>query len=145
MEININTSEKFESLISRFEKSILPKPEWTHEAHLAVAVWFNWHYDEETALSIVRRLIIAHNESVGTPNTDSEGYHETITRFWLEVCRLFVSESNASSPIEAHLLVMKSEICSSKYPMEFYTPEHLFTVKARHEWVEPNIKSWMLQ
>ncbi|MGB0175731.1 MAG: hypothetical protein ACPF9D_01105, partial [Owenweeksia sp.] len=70
---------------------MLPKPEWTHEAHLVVAIWYSSLYPFEEALSLVRQNITAHNESVGTPNTDTEGYHETITRFWLMVARHFLA------------------------------------------------------
>ena len=79
------------SLIDRFEKHQLPKVEWTHEAHLAMGIWYMRHYSAEEALNRARRNITLHNESVGTPNNDEEGYHESITKFWLWVAERFLA------------------------------------------------------
>lgn len=140
MEINIRTKEDLESLIERWNHQKLPKSEWTHEAHIAVATWYNWHHDPQTALELVRPLIIAHNEYVGTPNSDNEGYHETITKFWIICCSNFMNENPCSSPIEAHLKIMNSSVVSSNYPLQYYSKGLLFSVKARHHWVESDLK-----
>jgi hypothetical protein len=39
--------------IQRFEKEELPKSEWTHEAHLAVAIWYVSKLGFEKALVLV--------------------------------------------------------------------------------------------
>lgn len=56
----------------------LPKPEWTHNAHFAAAVWLirSPLYDAERDMpAMIRR----YNLACGVANTDTEGYHETIT------------------------------------------------------------------
>ena len=67
--------------------------EWTHEAHLAATTYLllrrpDMDLDEELP-DIIRR----YNESVGGVNSDSEGYHETITRVFLHGVRLFLERS----------------------------------------------------
>ena len=73
----------YEDLVAKFNSSILSKEKWTHEAHLIVAIWYCKSYDLSKALNLLRYHIKSFNLSVGTPNTDSQGYHETLTRFWL--------------------------------------------------------------
>ena len=77
------TTQEIEAFIRDFEACRLPKPRWTHHAHFVVGLWYLTHHSPEEALAIVRQRIRAHNESVGTANTDSSGYHETLTRFYL--------------------------------------------------------------
>jgi hypothetical protein len=56
----------------------LPKVEWTHAAHFAAALWMlrqpGMHADRDMPV-----LIRAYNETTGVANTDTGGYHETIT------------------------------------------------------------------
>ncbi len=132
--------EEIESLIARFEEEKLPKVEWTHEAHLVVAIWFCSKYDFETALELVRNKITLHNSSVGTPNTDDEGYHETITKFWLLVAKRFVLGDDLQSIQNAYNQLVDSSSAHSSYPLEYYTKELLFSVEARHNWKEPDLK-----
>ncbi len=56
----------------------LPKAEWTHAAHFAAAFWL-LRSPERDALREMPGFIRAYNEATGTPNTDTGGYHETIT------------------------------------------------------------------
>ncbi|MEL7120391.1 MAG: hypothetical protein AAFO07_13155 [Bacteroidota bacterium] len=94
------TNTSLKSLIERFEQQILPKAEWTHEAHLAVAVWYTHHYCATVALERVRKNITLHNESVGIANTDTSGYHETITQFWLNTVREFLKNNDSADLVD---------------------------------------------
>lgn len=131
---------EIESLIKRFESTTLPKSEWTHEAHLAIAVWYCQLHELKGALPIVRKRITEHNSSVGTPNTDTEGYHETITRFWLVVAQDFLTKDTMSTPYEAINAFIASSFSKSDYPLQYYSRDVLFSVKARHEWIGPDLK-----
>lgn len=130
---------EIQSLIERFEAQKIPKEEWTHPAHLVAAIWYNTTYDEVKALELLRINITAHNASVGTPNSDSDGYHETITRFWVWVAAKFLQQSNFQSIEEACNGFIKSEFSASSYPLKYYSKELLYSVEARHRWVEPDL------
>lgn len=134
------TEQELEFLIERFEKQQLPKEEWTHEAHLAVGVWYIMKNDFLKALDLVRNLIIKHNESVGTPNSETEGYHETITQFWLKNVVHFLKEHNFKTPVEACNALINSPDGHNHHILYFYSRDVLFSTKARHEYVEPDIK-----
>lgn len=134
------TLAEIEHLIIRFESQNLPKVEWTHEAHLVVAVWYCDKLPLDEAMKIVREKITLHNTSVGTPNTDTEGYHESITRFWLVVAHAFLKDHKSEDLDAKCNLLINSKIGTSNYPLQYFSTETLFSVKARREWVEPNLK-----
>jgi hypothetical protein len=118
----------------------LPKPEWTHEAHLATTLYLLLRRPE---LDLDRELpgfIRRYNESVGGVNSDTEGYHETITRVFLHGVRLFLSEADRREPV--HDLVnelLLSPIGRRDWPLRFYSPALLFSVEARRRFVEPDL------
>lgn len=135
------TEKEVHDLIRRFEARELPKSEWTHEAHLVVAVWYCSHYPMEEALPQVRENITRHNETVGTPNTDDEGYHETITRFWLMVGYDFLHHHHFDLISEGCNALINSERGSRNYPLQYYSESLLFSVPARYEWTPPDLAS----
>lgn len=134
------TESEFNDLISRFNAGKLPKAEWTHEAHLAVAFCFCMKMDLDTALSRVRVNITNHNTAVGTPNTDTEGYHETITRFWMiQVKSYILRHPNVHSTAQLLSDFLQAGLGYSKRPLDYYSEKTLFSVEARRNWVEPDL------
>ncbi len=118
----------------------LPREAWTHEAHLAATTYLllrrlDIHLDAELP-SIIRRF----NKSVGGVNSDTEGYHETITRSFLHGVRLFLERADTSEPL--HLLVNElliSPMGRRDWPLRFYSRELLFSVEARRWHVPPDL------
>ena len=66
--------------LAAFDAGAIPKPEWTHRAHLAAAGLCAWR-DPAGALDTMRDGILRLNEAHHTANTDTSGYHETLTVF----------------------------------------------------------------
>ncbi len=118
----------------------LPRADWTHEAHLAATTWL---LTRRPDIDIDRQLpdiIRGYNESVGGVNSDTEGYHETITRLFLHGVRLFLSEADRTQPL--HELVnelLLSPMGRRDWPLRFYTPKRLFSVEARRAFIPPDI------
>src|SRR3954452_21485196 len=118
----------------------LPREEWTHEAHLAATTYLltrrpDVNIDQELP-GIIRRF----NESVGGVNSDSEGYHETITRVFLNGVRLFLAEADAAEPL--HELVnalLLSPMGRRDWPLRFYSRDRLFSVEARRRFVKADL------
>ncbi|MGN6591076.1 MAG: hypothetical protein ACTHKE_12380, partial [Sphingomicrobium sp.] len=118
----------------------LPKPEWTHEAHLATTLYLLLWRPEIDLDRELPGFIRRYNESVGGVNSDTEGYHETITRVFLHGVRLFLSEADRREPV--HDLVnelLLSPIGRRDWPLRFYSPAVLFSVEARRRFVEPDL------
>jgi len=118
----------------------LPRPEWTHEAHLAATTFLLLRRPEIDLDKELPGLIRRYNESVGGVNSDTEGYHETITRVFLHGVRLFLSEADTSKPL--HELVnelLLSPAGRRDWPLHFYSRERLFSEEARREFVPSDI------
>jgi hypothetical protein len=91
------------------------------------------------ALDNIRTRIRSHNESVGTANTDTGGYHETITRLYMRAIAAHIALHEAL-PFERSLAaLLASPLAKSDWPLSHYTREHLFSTYARHNWVEPDL------
>ena len=72
----------------------LPHAEWTHEAHLAATTYLLLRRPEIAIDEELPGLIRRYNESVGGVNSDTEGYHETITRLFLHGVRRFLAHAD---------------------------------------------------
>ena len=127
-----------EGLVAR----TLPRAEWTHEAHLAATAYLLLKRPDVDLDRALSGLIRRYNESVGGVNSDSEGYHETITRVFLHGVRLFLDEADRNEPL--HELVnqlLLSPMGQRDWPLRFYSPALLFSVEARRRFVEPDLRA----
>ena len=118
----------------------LPRSDWTHEAHLAATTYLLTRRPDVDIDQELPGIIRAYNESVGGVNSDSEGYHETITRLFLHGVRLFLDEADGHEPL--HELVnelLLSPMGRREWPLRFYSAERLFSVEARRKFVPPDI------
>ena len=119
----------------------LPPAEWTHEAHLAATTYLLLRHPEIDLDSELPGFIRCYNESVGGVNSDTEGYHETITRVFLHGVRLFLSEADPKEPL--HELVnelLLSPMGRRDWPLRFYSRDRLFSVDARRSFVPPDLR-----
>jgi hypothetical protein len=48
---------EIDSLIHAFQEGSLPRSQWTHEAHLTVALWYLFYDSEQEAINAVRNGI----------------------------------------------------------------------------------------
>jgi hypothetical protein len=128
-----------ETFVRDFEACTLPKPRWTHQAHLLVGLWYLSRHTPAEALDVVRKRIRAYNVAVGTANTDTSGYHETITRLYLKGIAAHMARHGTQSLAISLALLLKSPLARSDWPLEFYSRERLFSELARREWVEPDL------
>jgi len=134
------TDDEVVHLGERFLARSLPKAEWTHEAHLATTSWLLLRRPDVDVDTELPRLIRRYNETVGGVNSDTEGYHETITRVFLRGVRLFFAEADLSEPL--HDLVnelLLSPMGRRDWPLRFYSRDRLLSVEARRAFVEPDV------
>lgn len=120
----------------------LQRSEWTHEAHLAATTYLLLRRPDIDLDKELPGLIRRFNESVGGVNSDSEGYHETITRLFLHGVRLFLSEADLKEPL--HELVnelLLSPMGKRDWPLRFYSPARLFSVEARRHFTDPDLQA----
>ena len=124
--IDTESQRIFDGLVGR----ILPKPEWTHEAHVRACHVALADRTPAEALAFLRPTIRAYNEATGVVNSDDSGYHETITRYYVHaVARL------ADQPIDR---VLADPSVARDAPLRHWSREALFSVEARAGWTEPD-------
>lgn len=118
----------------------LKREEWTHEAHLAATTYLLLKHPEIDLEKELPGLIRRYNESVGGVNSDSEGYHETITRVFLHGIRLFLSEAELGDPLhEVVNELLLSPMGRRDWPFRFYSRDHLLSTAARRAFVLPDV------
>jgi len=113
----------------------LPKSEWTHEAHVQAGLSLVLRMGASQALTVLREAIPRYNVSTKTPNTDSGGYHDTLTVYYVWAIDELLRQGVSPEDIVAHPLVSRTA------PLDFWNRDELFTVDARRHWVAPTMTS----
>jgi hypothetical protein len=106
---------------------------------LLVGLWYLSKHTPAEALNIVRERIRAYNVAVGTANTDSSGYHETLTRLYLDGIAAHRARHSGELLPKLLALLLDTPLARSDWPLEFYSRERLYSVLARRQWVEPDL------
>ena len=131
---------EIQTLIRRFTDCSLPRSEWTHEAHLAVGLWHVRTYGSAEALTRLRTRIRQLNDTHGTANTPTSGYHETITRAYVELLAAFLGRYLIDGSLDQILNdLLASRLAHRNALLVFYSRDYLFSAFARLAWAEPDI------
>jgi hypothetical protein len=117
----------------------LPKPAWTHAAHFAAAAWLLQCRKDINVARDMPYMIRAYNEATGVANTDSGGYHETITQASLRATRAFLAERPQLALFAAVNELLRSPLGQPEWLLEYWSRGRLFSVEARKCWVEPDL------
>jgi hypothetical protein len=122
-----------DEIAAAVEACTLPKPSWTHQAHLAAGLAWVRRLGLAAALPHARASIRRYNESTGVANTDHGGYHETITRYYLTVLARHAAAGSEFAD------VLGDPASGHDAVLDHWRRETLFSVLARREWVAPDI------
>ena len=134
----LQSERELTEFITAFERCALPKSSFTHAAHVTVASVY-LQEDWTTALPRMRANIRRFNESVGGTNSDTSGYHETLTVFWLEVLADFLHETPAANRLDEVRRAVTEFGSESKLHTRFYSFDVVNCVAARRGWVPPDL------
>src|SRR6185436_5410136 len=121
------TLPELESLVRRMEDCTLPREEWTHRAHLSVAVWYLFQFPRKVATERIRAGIQRYNASLG--NTTS--YHETITLSWVAIVASFLRDASAEKTLAELATEAAARFGASDYLLRHFSKERLFSEAAR--------------
>jgi hypothetical protein len=132
-ELPLEEDSEIESLVHEFESLTLPYENWTHRAHLAVAIYYVRKLSFQDGLTQIRSRINAYNVACGDPN----GYNETITIMFL---RKIASESKHElSAISLHNELARLEvICKVDWLYQYYSRDLIWSPEAKKCWVNPD-------
>jgi hypothetical protein len=132
-------SEEIPRLAAAFEACTLPRAEWTHRAHLTVALWYLSRLSVEIAEEVIRTGIQRYNAACGIVTTETSGYHETLTRFYVLVVGRFVREEMEEGDWAARANALFERYGARDLPLRHYSKERLMSKEARFGWVEPDL------
>ena len=123
-----------------FVATTLPKARWTHEGHFAAALYLIARRPDIVPERDMPQMIRRYNIATGGENTDSAGYHETITQASLIKARAFLATRPKDEPLHlTSAALMQSELGDKNWPLVHWTKEKLFSVEARRHWVAPDV------
>ena len=118
----------------------LPKNAWTHAGHFAAAIWLCRHRRDLTTEGEIRAVISRYNEATNTPNTDTGGYHHTITLASMRAADDFITAYAADVPVHiVHSHLIASRYGNPDWMLVHWRRELLFSVPARRGWIEPDL------
>ena len=123
-------------LVRQFEDCTLPKEEWTHTAHFIMALWYCMQLPLPRAVERIRNGIRAYNVSIGGANTDTSGYHETITLFYITRISDYVVTAGVDRLTDEALAgFLQQPFLDKDYLSRFYAAEELMSKEARKSWM----------
>lgn len=127
--------------VEQFEAATLPEWAWTHEAHLICALSVLSHFGIERAPAAMRERILKYNEAVGKVNSDTSGYHETVTFFWLKAIWERLSKNGKIAFDQATLdeLLSSIDLANRNLFLKSYSEKRILSVEARKKYVEPDL------
>lgn len=128
------------SFLDHWRAGTLPKSEWTHAAHVAVAACHLFDQPAGEALQKIRAGIIHYNTCVGTANTDHSGYHETLTRFWTGLIAELLRTRVFASRLEFVRAALSQFGRDSALFRSYYSFDVVKDVRARREWIAPDCR-----
>ncbi|WP_196889683.1 hypothetical protein [Aureivirga sp. CE67] len=135
----MDTNELF-LYVEKFKQKTFTKKDWTHEAHLVIGVWYCFHLPKEKVFPFLKENISALNEKIGVENSDSSGYHETITLFWIWVIQEFIKQNPKQNILNILTIFLKSNYSKQGFILEFYSKELLKATTARKHFIKPDLK-----
>jgi len=128
-------------LLRQFEARTLPFHEWTHRAHVRVAVLYLRAHPFAEAMSRMRAGVKAYNAANGVRESATSGYNETTTRAFLQLIAATIAAYDAVCPADtsdafcdAHPQLMTRHALRL-----FYSPQQRMHPLAKTQFVEPDL------
>jgi hypothetical protein len=116
-----------------------PYTEWSHAAHFAAALWLLRHPHVLRQHGGMEPVIRAYNEAVGVPNSDTRGYHATITEASLRAAAHALAAAAPDAPLAPLLAaLLASPLGRSRWLLAHWSEPVLMSRAARRGWLEPD-------
>jgi len=125
------TPAEIDEMVEQFEECRLPYEQWTHRAHLAVAVAYLSRMPLADAIDHARDAIQRYNIRCGDP----AGYHETLTLLFLRWVDRRLREGGTAVEVVDEM----ARTSDMQRVLEHYSPRRLWSAEARAGWVEPDL------
>jgi flavin reductase (DIM6/NTAB) family NADH-FMN oxidoreductase RutF len=131
-----SSPKAFREFIALFQRSVLPKCEWTHAAHVAVGAYYAIT-EPDAAFECVKCGIIKYNDACGIENTATSGYHETLTMLWLAIVTAYVK--GIDEPYAAARVAVDKFAEERDLHYLYYSFDVVRDATARRSWRPPDL------
>lgn len=132
------TGEALVEMIARFESAELPPERFNHAAHVAVGAWFVWTSGAGGAMDRMRAGLKALNVKHAVPNVVGRGYHETMTRFWVERIAEWIAASRPACGLDAVRGAVEEFGGRGGLWKEYWSYDIVKSAEAKAAWVAPD-------
>lgn len=132
---------EIDAFLAAFEGCTLPKERWTHGAHLLTGACYVHGLGREAALERMRVCVRRYNESVGGKNTETSGYHETITVMWIRLLDGLLRDVGAMGRAKFARLAVERFVGEKDIFRRYYDFDVVGSVEARRVWVAPTLEA----
>ncbi len=129
-----------DNFIAAFEAGTLPKEQWTHAAHLLTGACYVYDFGEARAIDLMRRNVSAYNLAVGGQNTETSGYHETITVFWIKLLAGLLRERQPIRRVEFAKCAVDHFLSQRDILRRFYDFDVAASAEGRRTWLPPTLE-----
>jgi hypothetical protein len=127
-------------LMDAFESATISRSEWTHRAHLSMALVYLLRYGQELGPARIRAGILHFNAALNIEQTPTGGYHETITRFYIWVVGRFLASADVTKPRFELANELFEQWGDRSLPLQYYSKERISSWEARTGWVAPDLR-----
>jgi hypothetical protein len=132
------TEAEIERIARGLLSGTLPRAEWTHGAHFAAALWL-LRFPDILPPGGLPSAIRAYNMASGMANTDTSGFHATITEASLRGAGAFLAVLPAAPLGEVLGALLASELGASRWPLAYWSEARLMSAAARRAWLSPDL------
>ena len=127
-----------EVLWEGFVSCRLSPQQWTHLAHVRIGFLHLRQDRFDIALEKIRSRIQQLNSAHGTPEAIDRGYHETITRAFLQLIAGAMAEHAVGSSLD--FCHSNPGLMTKTVLLDYYSRERIMSAEAKAGFVEPDLK-----
>ncbi len=118
----------------------MPKAQWTHAAHIFTGACYVHMLGEAAAIERMRDRVSAYNVAVGGQNTETSGYHETVTVFWIKLLAQFRRKQPALARSPFATLAVEHFALQRDLLSRHYDFDVVASSEARRSWYPPTLQ-----
>jgi hypothetical protein len=133
--VKYKDERELEEVVKKFEHCEYGLAEFPHARHLTVAAWYLSRLPAAEAMAAMRRSLLRF-----TGHHKKQGYHETITRFWMELVAGFLSQDGMGRTLVESVNALLEEYSNKEIIFAYYSRDRVMSDEAKQEWLEPDVK-----
>jgi len=130
------TEAEIQEVVARFENCVYRPEEFVHAKHLTVAAWYFLQYEKEAAKERMRQGLVKFIRHHG-----KNGYHVTVTEFWLWKVDYVLSGTDRSKDLVGRLNETVKRLNKKDLLFQHFSRKLVESPEAKQGWVEPDLKA----